>query len=91
MQETKFIFSEEEKIKYTKLAAKVTSEYQRLFDRGNFGRIRNKSPKRYNKCLKEMKEFLSALPGDFSNNRFMKADYMLEHLTHPSRPAGDKI
>lgn len=65
----------EDKIIYKRLQRQVQESYSKLFDQGNFGRIKNKSPKRFNNKLAEMQQFLSSLTdGDYSKNRFMKCD-----------------
>lgn len=73
-----------QKKEYKILARRVTEAAEKHYCNGIY-RIRNVNPARYNNALKKMKDFLNALDGDFSNNRFMKAE-PLELFTVKKNP-----
>lgn len=61
---------EERKI-YKRLQRQIGEAYEKYINQGWKGK-----PNSFNNRLKRMKDFLSGLPGDFSNNRFMKMEYI---------------
>lgn len=66
----------EEKTIYKKLSRQVDEAYTKLWDRGTKGRIPSLKPNLFNNRLTKMKEFLSSLPGDYSKQRYMRANYI---------------
>jgi hypothetical protein len=66
----------EEKTIYKKLSRQVDEAYIRLYDRGTGGRIPSVKPNLFNNRLARMKKFLSSLSGNYSKQRYMRANYI---------------
>ena len=63
----------EEKATYKMLRRKCQQKHYKLFDPQSWRRIKSRKPNAYNNQLVKMQEFLSSLPGDYSNNGWIKS------------------
>lgn len=62
----------EHKPLFKKLQRQCAERYSKLYDKGTYGRIKNKKPNSFNNKLKEFKDFMNDIPyADFSNNFWM--------------------
>lgn len=62
--------TEEKKLEYKKLQRQCFEAYEKLFDRGSFGRIKGKSPNLYNNRLKRIQDF--CIENQLTKSRFLQ-------------------